>query len=68
MGNNKNNDDVNQQVNRMQAATNNGDRNRWRKMGGKNHNFAALIALIIICGIWTVAAHAVAKAFSLSIF
>ena len=63
MGNNKNNDDVNQQVNRMQAATNNGDRNRWRKMGGKNRNFAALIALIIVCGIWTLAAHAVAKPF-----
>ena len=48
---------------RMQAATNNADRNRWRKMGGKHHNFAALIALIFICGIWTVAAHVVAKPF-----
>ena len=61
MGNSNN--EANQQVNRMQAATNNGDRNRWRKMGGKNRNFAALIALIFICGIWTVAAHAVAKPF-----
>ena len=60
---NSNNNEANQQVNRMQAATNNADRNRWRKMGGRHHNFAALIALIIICGIWTVAAHAVAKPF-----
>ena len=42
MGNNKNNDDVNQQVNRMQAATNNGDRNRWRKMGGKKPQFCCI--------------------------
>lgn len=58
-----NNNEANQQINRMQAATNNADRNRWRKLGGKNRNFAALIALIIICGIWTVAAHVVAKPF-----
>ena len=58
-----NNNEANQQINRMQAATNNADRNRWRKLGGKNRNFAALIALIIICGIWTVAAHIVAKPF-----
>ena len=44
-----NNNEANQQINRMQAATNNADRNRWRKLGGKNRNFAALIALIIIC-------------------
>ena len=61
MGNSNN--EANQQINRMQAATNNADRNRWRKIGGKHHNFAALIALIIICGIWTVAAHVVAKPF-----
>ena len=61
MGNSNN--EANQQVNRMQAATNNADRNRWRKMGGRHHNFAALIALIFICGIWTVAAHVVAKPF-----
>ena len=57
MGNSNN--EANQQINRMQAATNNAD----RKIGGKHHNFAALIALIIICGIWTVAAHVVAKPF-----
>lgn len=62
MGNSNN--EANQQINRMQAATNNADRNRWRKIGGKHHNFAALIALIIICGIWTVAAHVVAKTLS----
>ena len=61
MGNSNN--EANQQINRMQAATNNADRNRWRKIGGKHHNFAALIALIFICGIWTVAAHVVAKPF-----
>ena len=38
----------NQQLNRMRAATNNSDRNRWRKMGGKNRNVAAFVALIII--------------------
>lgn len=61
MGNTDN--EANQQVNRMQAATNNADRNRWRKMGGKNRNFAAVIALVIICGLWTVAAHVVDKPF-----
>lgn len=53
----------NQQVNRMKAATNNADRNRWRKMGGKNRNFAAILALIIICLIWFMTAHAVDKPF-----
>lgn len=53
----------NQQVNRMRAATNNADRNRWRRMGGKNRNFAAFIALIIICLIWFAAAHYVDKPF-----
>lgn len=52
-----------QQVDRMKAATNNADRNRWRKLGGKNRNFAAIIALIIICIIWTIAAHVVNKPF-----
>ena len=47
----------------MQAATINADRNRWRKLGGKNRNIAALIALIIISWIWTVAAHGVANPF-----
>lgn len=53
----------NQQVNRMKAATNNADRNRWRKMGGKNRNFAAILALLIICLIWFMTAHAVDKPF-----
>lgn len=52
-----------QQVNRMKAATNNADRSRWRKFGGKNRNFAAIIALIIICIIWAVAAHIVNEPF-----
>lgn len=47
----------------MKAATNNADRNRWRKMGGKNRNFAAILALIIICLIWFMTAHAVDKPF-----
>ncbi|MCI5869212.1 MAG: ABC transporter permease [Dorea sp.] len=53
----------NQQLNRMRAATNNSDRNRWRKMGGKNRNVAAFVALIIIALIWYTAAHIVDKPF-----
>ncbi len=53
----------NQQFNRMKAATNNADRRRWRKFGGKNYNMAAFIALIGIALVWYFAAHAVAQPF-----
>jgi len=53
----------NRQVGRMIHATRNGDRRQWRRFGGRNYNFGALIALAIICIIWFVAAHAVAKPF-----
>lgn len=53
----------NQQIAQMKAAANNGDRNRWRRMGGKNRNFAAFIALLIICAIWYATAHYVDKPF-----
>lgn len=50
-------------VNRMVAASRNSDRRRWRKMGGRNYNLTAVLALVIICLIWTVAAHIVDKPF-----
>ena len=50
-------------VNRQIAASRNSDRRRWRKMGGKNYNFHAIIALVIICLAWTVAAHIVDQPF-----
>lgn len=53
----------NDQVDYMVAVTRNSDRKRWRKMGGKNRNIAALVALIAICAIWFFAAHAVDKPF-----
>lgn len=53
----------NDQVDYMVAVTQNSDRKRWRKMGGKNRNIAALVALIAICAIWFFAAHAVDKPF-----
>lgn len=53
----------NRQVDRMVTAARSSDRRRWLNLGGKHRNFAALIALIIICVIWTVAAHAVDKPF-----
>lgn len=52
-----------QQVDRMRAATNAGDRGRWRKFGGRNRNVAALIGLAVICIIWFAAAHIVDKPF-----
>ena len=52
-----------QQVDRMRAATNAGDRGRWRKFGGRNRNIAALIGLAAICIIWFAAAHIVDKPF-----
>lgn len=62
MGDN-NRDAGNGQIDRMRAATNSGDRRRWARMGGKNRNYAAFIALIIICVIWFAAAHLVNKPF-----
>lgn len=50
-------------VNRMVQASRNSDRRRWRKMGGKDYNITALIALAAIALIWTVAAHIVDKPF-----
>lgn len=47
----------------MKAVTNSGDRNRWRKMGGKNHNVAAFVALLVIGVIWYTAAHIVNQPF-----
>lgn len=47
----------------MVAASRNSDRRRWRRMGGKNYNLTAILALVIICLIWTVAAHIVDKPF-----
>lgn len=53
----------NDQISRMKAATNSGDRRRWSGLGGKNHNYAALIGLAVICAIWFAAAHVVDKPF-----
>ena len=50
-------------VNRQIAASRNSDRRRWRKLGGKTYNFHAIIALVIICLAWTVAAHIVDQPF-----
>lgn len=61
MADNKNNGDM--QIRRMKAATNNADRSRWRQMGGRHRNYAALIGLAVICMIWTAAAHIVDKPF-----
>ena len=47
----------------MVAVSRNSDRRRWRRMGGKNYNLTAILALVIICLIWTVAAHIVDKPF-----
>lgn len=51
------------QVNRMKAAANAGDRNRWRRFGGSHRNIAALVGLAVICIIWFAAAHIVDKPF-----
>lgn len=56
-------DTNNQQVNRMKAASDNSDRRRWLKMGGKNRNTAAFIALLVIGAIWYTAAHIVNQPF-----
>ena len=53
----------NRQVNRMINATRNSDRRRWRGFGGKNYNIGAIVALIIICVIWYIAAHIVDQPF-----
>lgn len=58
----------NDQVDYMVAVTRNSDRKRWWKMGGKNRNTAAFIALIVICLIWFVAARAVNKPFLFPLF
>lgn len=55
--------DSNQQWKRMKAASDSGDRNRWRKMGGRNHNIAAFAALLIIGAVWYTAAHIVNQPF-----
>lgn len=57
-----------QQVDYMVAVTRNSDRRRWKKMLGKNRNFAAFAALLVICAIWFVAAHAVNKPFLFPFF
>ena len=53
----------NNQVNRMVHASRNSDRKNWRKLGGKNRNIGALIALLLIGIIWYFAAHAVNQPF-----
>lgn len=53
----------NDPIRRMKAAANNADRGRWRRMGGKNRNYAALIGLLVIALIWAAAAHIVNKPF-----
>lgn len=50
-------------VNRQIAASRNSDRRRWRRMGGNNYNLHAIIALIVICVLWTVSAHIVNQPF-----
>lgn len=53
----------NEQLNRMKAAANSGDRQRWKKLSGKNRNYAALIGIVLIGIIWFAAAHIVNKPF-----
>lgn len=53
----------NNQVNRMVHASRNADRRNWRKLGGKNQNIGAIIALFLIGAIWYFTAHAVNQPF-----
>lgn len=64
MADNKNGE----QVDYLVAVTRNSDRRRWKKMGGKNRNFAAFAALLVICAIWFFAARAVNKPFLFPFF
>lgn len=52
----------------MVIATRSSDRNRWRSLGGKNYNIAAMAALLIICLLWYSVAHVVNQPFLFPFF
>ncbi len=53
----------NKQMDRMIQAAKSKDRQNWHRLGGRNYNVGAIISLILICGVWYFAAHAVDAAF-----
>lgn len=47
----------------MIQAAKSKDRQNWHRLGDRNYNVGAIISLILICGVWYFAAHAVDAAF-----